>query len=360
MKPRPNLILPVVLVIEDNPDDRVKIRWMLSRERRVDFHEASGAIEGMELWSRVKPDLVLLDLNLPDGRGEEVLRTARQNRWGDPLVVAVSELSLPDRVSKLTQEGVRGFLPKDKLTQELLSSAIEQVAERVRKRQVVADQQEKLDQACRELSSVVTECATALADLGRPVLQADRPPIRLLKGMLERRGSELEELSQALQAYADTTEVKHNHHCCWGEMRAALAPLLTGRVRLKSDVEDSATIAVACSDFVDLIRPLVENALRHDQRTETEIELVAELEGADFVLSLSNLHPGLSALWQLDSDQLFQLGRVVGDRSSGRLGQGLAGFAKRVRNSPLTVAVSLDPAEGFRLIVRAPQGPSTS
>ena len=60
--------LPVVLVIDDNPDDRLKIRWMLSRERQVAFYEAKGAVQGLALWARIKPDLVLLELSMPDGK----------------------------------------------------------------------------------------------------------------------------------------------------------------------------------------------------------------------------------------------------------------------------------------------------
>ena len=355
----PGVIVPKVLLIDDNPDDRFKIRWMLSRERDLMFYEAASAVEGQTIWQKVRPDLVLLDLSLPDGRGEEVMRIARENHWGDPIVVAVSGLSLPERVSELSDAGVSGFLAKDRLTQALLSSAIDQAFNRASQRQRTSLEQTQLDDAAIYLSQALQLAASQMSDLADPILESDTPPIRLLKGMFQRRGLELVELAQALKNYAQLEPIQEGGSTVLADLQQALAPILSDRVQWHSALDPQTVLAVGCTDLIDVLRPMVENAIRHDRQVDTQISLELLDVGQQVHVILNNLHPGLSALWQLDSDALFLLGRVVGERSSGRLGQGLAGVLKRLRGGPIQMAISLDPSAGFSLILKIPKGPRT-
>lgn len=353
------LIIPKVLLIDDNEDDRFKIRWMLSRERRVTLYEASSADEGLSMWQKVHPDLVLLDLSLPDGRGEEIMRTARMQRWGNPIVVAVSGLSLPERVSELALAGVSSFLPKDRLTQDLLSAAITTAFERSQQRKRTQLEQLRLDEAARTLSGQLSDAADELQTLGQPISEEDTPPIRLLKGMLQRRSADLAQLARSLAEYANVEPINPQGQTSLGAFHEAISGLFTSRIQWDSDLDLNTPLAVDVEDLAAVVKPMIENAIRHDQQIDTQICMRVTDEGHEVHITLTNLHPGLSALWQLESDALFLLGRVVGDRSAGRLGQGLAGVIKRLRNGPIQLAVSLDPLAGFSLILKIPKGPRT-
>jgi CheY-like chemotaxis protein len=64
-----------VLIVDDSESDRVSyLRYLQSdSERSYRIIEAETLEEGLELWRSQHPDVVLLDINLPDGDGLEFL-----------------------------------------------------------------------------------------------------------------------------------------------------------------------------------------------------------------------------------------------------------------------------------------------
>ncbi|WP_048862614.1 response regulator, partial [Acidisphaera rubrifaciens] len=65
-----------LLLIEDHPIVRSGVRRML-REHATEIQEAGTASEGLALFETMRPDIVLLDLNLPDMGGLDVLQRLR-------------------------------------------------------------------------------------------------------------------------------------------------------------------------------------------------------------------------------------------------------------------------------------------
>lgn len=61
-----------VLVVEDNTDLRTLVRLVLS-QLTVEFREAGDLAQARDILAKEKPDLVLLDVALPDGSGDELL-----------------------------------------------------------------------------------------------------------------------------------------------------------------------------------------------------------------------------------------------------------------------------------------------
>ncbi len=88
-----------VLVVEDETKLRVLVRTYLEREGLTVMTAATGA-EAVSLGARHPPDLVVLDLGLPDISGEEVCTALREA--GDPLV-----LILTARAGE--EDRIRGF-----------------------------------------------------------------------------------------------------------------------------------------------------------------------------------------------------------------------------------------------------------
>ena len=78
-----------ILVIDDEPPIRKLLRMGLSSQG---YHilEAPDARAALELLGREKPDLVILDLGLPDMRGHELLRIIRERDENIPVVVLSS------------------------------------------------------------------------------------------------------------------------------------------------------------------------------------------------------------------------------------------------------------------------------
>jgi CheY-like chemotaxis protein len=92
---------------------------------------------GLDLAAKHDPDLVLLDLHLPDMPGQEVLRRLRaEPRTAQVPVVILSADARPALIEQLLAEGVRAFLTKPLDVRELLELLDGVAAERDRRRGV--------------------------------------------------------------------------------------------------------------------------------------------------------------------------------------------------------------------------------
>ena len=78
-----------ILVIDDEPPIRKLLRMGLTTQGYAVI-EAPNGKAGLEALAREKPDLVILDLGLPDMRGHELLRIIRERDAGIPVVVLSS------------------------------------------------------------------------------------------------------------------------------------------------------------------------------------------------------------------------------------------------------------------------------
>lgn len=109
---------PVILIIEDDPKMRRFLRTLLeSNEYQV--IEAETGEAGVQEVAESSPDLILLDVRLPDIRGEEVL--ARLREWTHTPVVVVSGLDSEDSKVTVLDAGADDYLTKPFGAQELLA-----------------------------------------------------------------------------------------------------------------------------------------------------------------------------------------------------------------------------------------------
>ena len=85
--------LKKILIIEDEKDIREAIAEMLSRNNFMPI-EAKGGKEGVELALSKHPDLILLDLLMPEVDGITALKEIRADKWGvDVPVIILTNLS---------------------------------------------------------------------------------------------------------------------------------------------------------------------------------------------------------------------------------------------------------------------------
>lgn len=98
---------PRVLLVEDEPRLRMIVHSNLEH-RGVEVTDARDAAEAIDL-SRNHPDLLLLDINLPDRTGWDVLRELRV-RGDMPPTVVISAVRVPP--ARLREFGVLAYLPK--------------------------------------------------------------------------------------------------------------------------------------------------------------------------------------------------------------------------------------------------------
>ena len=103
----------VVLHVEDDESSAALVAQVLARRPDVRLVSARTASAGWELAQRHRPDLVLLDIHLPDQPGYELLRRMRSDPdLHDVTVIAVSADATPTRIRTMRRLGVDAYLTK--------------------------------------------------------------------------------------------------------------------------------------------------------------------------------------------------------------------------------------------------------
>lgn len=101
-----------ILAVEDQPASLALLRRILEPEG-FDVKEARSGAEALAVAQETRPDLVLLDMHLPDMHGLEVLRRMRESPWGAALaVVAVSAMATPEDRALWLQAGCVDVIQK--------------------------------------------------------------------------------------------------------------------------------------------------------------------------------------------------------------------------------------------------------
>jgi two-component system cell cycle response regulator DivK len=104
--------LPLVLIVDDNDRNRKLARDVL-RSARFRTLEAATAAEGIALASEHLPDVILMDLRLPDLDGTDAARMLRtEPRTSRIPVLAVTALPLDGREQWLFDAGFAGYVVK--------------------------------------------------------------------------------------------------------------------------------------------------------------------------------------------------------------------------------------------------------
>ena len=113
-----------VLIVDDHPSFRASARAMLES---AGFDVVAESADGTSALARVdelEPDVVLLDVQLPDMSGFDVCDALRRRNGASPLVVLVSSRDECDYGDLVSSCGARGFLPKAELSGEAVASLL--------------------------------------------------------------------------------------------------------------------------------------------------------------------------------------------------------------------------------------------
>jgi CheY-like chemotaxis protein len=101
-----------ILVVEDNPLNRQLVHDILELRGHT-ISEAATVDEACAALDRERPDLLLLDVQIPGGGGEAVIREVRQRpELASIPIVAVTSLAMPGDRERLLSIGFQGYLSK--------------------------------------------------------------------------------------------------------------------------------------------------------------------------------------------------------------------------------------------------------
>jgi signal transduction histidine kinase/ActR/RegA family two-component response regulator len=112
---------PAVLYVEDNISNVKLVEQVLTKRPEIDLLAAMQGSVGLQVARERQPILVLLDVNLPDMAGEELLRALREDPLTEHIpVIAVSADATSRQIDRLLAAGARAYLTKPIDVRQLL------------------------------------------------------------------------------------------------------------------------------------------------------------------------------------------------------------------------------------------------
>ena len=156
-----------VLLIEDDEEDAMLIGEMLAdvQQARFRLHHARRLSEGLQRLAQRRPDLVLLDLGLPDSWGLGSLDSILSQSPDTPVVV-LTLLGDEETPLKAVQHGAQDYLVKGEFRGELLGRCLRHAIERQRAQEALRAQTDALAAGRERLSAVLDALPDAVLVLG--------------------------------------------------------------------------------------------------------------------------------------------------------------------------------------------------
>jgi DNA-binding NarL/FixJ family response regulator len=111
-----------VLIVDDHAGFRHAARALLEADGFEVIGESATGGEGLDAVIRLRPDLVLLDIGLPDLDGIEVAGRMASLLGGGPAVVLTSSRDASDYPPQFEHCGARGFIAKAELSGPALAA----------------------------------------------------------------------------------------------------------------------------------------------------------------------------------------------------------------------------------------------
>ncbi|HEY2188696.1 MAG TPA: response regulator [Caldimonas sp.] len=104
--------MKTILIVEDNEKNMKLVRDILRHHGHQTIEAATG-LDGVRLALERRPDLILMDIQLPDIDGIEALNRIRGERALDAVpAIAVSASVMPDEQKKIVTSGFDAFVAK--------------------------------------------------------------------------------------------------------------------------------------------------------------------------------------------------------------------------------------------------------
>jgi DNA-binding NarL/FixJ family response regulator len=113
-----------VVIVDDHPSFRASARTLLELEGFEVVGEAADGASGLEIARKLEPELVLLDIALPDTNGFDL---AARLAGGPSKVILTSSREQQDLGSRVRSSGALGFVPKDRLSGPALTELLKGV-----------------------------------------------------------------------------------------------------------------------------------------------------------------------------------------------------------------------------------------
>ena len=103
-----------LLIVDDSEETRELLKILLSKNNHLDISEAYSLATAINELKKSIPDIILLDLSLPDGNGSEICKKIRAcpNIYGTPFILALTADTSQESVNKNLLLGCDDYIKK--------------------------------------------------------------------------------------------------------------------------------------------------------------------------------------------------------------------------------------------------------
>jgi signal transduction histidine kinase len=355
-----------ILVVDDDPGVLFTISSSLKRSGYT-VHTAERGLEGLRKVGAVSPDLVILDVMMPEMSGWEVCQRIRE-RSNVPIIM-LTAIRQEDAVVQGLDLGADEYLIKPVRIKEL-RARVEAVLRRAKRERQAA--QEEVDALKRNIMGAVshqlcTPVAGIMMALDLVLNKAFRDDVVQQREFIANAQSNAETLSHLIDdllvvAQLDQgLDILRRPQSVPAELDRLLGkprPAAQARnVRVVCHCPAELTVNVDPSKFRHALRHLFENALKFS-RDGGEVTVIAESNGdGSVVIAFHDQGPGIDAALQQRIFERFYQANIDSGRQSSHDGLGIglpiARAIARAHGGDVTVDSTLGRGSTFRLVLPA-------
>lgn len=357
-----------ILAIEDNDGVREELVDIL-RFEGYEVTPAENGREGLERLPKVKPDLIICDMMMPEMDGYETLRRVRSTPEYStiPFVCLTARVERGD-MRRAMEAGADDYVTKPFTAEELIAAVLACLGKRARAEQ---ESEEKLSDLRKRLSTTLPhELRTPLsAILGfadvllDPATAADPKTVVECAGHIERSARRLYRMTENFLLFAELELLEQTQYrrISWLREPSAAAGYIersahkvAAEANRESDlvvVVVSASVCVTDSYLGKLVEELVDNAVKFS-KPGTPVRVESGIAGDDLVLRVSDRGVGMTRQ-QVQSIQAYaQFDRMMHEQQG--IGLGLS-IARRIATlCEGTLVIDSEPGQGTTVTVRVP------
>ena len=100
-----------ILIVEDNPDNMTTLKAILGNDYNI--YEAVDGLNGLKILEKERPDIILLDMSLPEMNGEQFLKLLKGKKDTKNIpVIAVTAQAMKGDKERLLKLGFEGYISK--------------------------------------------------------------------------------------------------------------------------------------------------------------------------------------------------------------------------------------------------------